>query len=503
MRFIIYSTLTFLYVLLLTLEGLCQCSSGCTWTVTSSNSTGYTIGAGQKLCIVANTSNVALSGTIKLGKSGAIEICSANNDTVSFTGSYTETSPGGGDRTFTVYGNFYYPGSWTPFRSFITNYGYIGTGGGFTPYYNLVNSGTIKVNGLMNIQGDVKLTNSGTITTTGGIQTAAGDTIVNTGTITSGASWVVNTSTILYNYNNINITGDLPFYGNYIQEGTVNVTGQLSFNAGSVGTISGGVFYSKDLLFDNARVNGGSSCAAFVASGTTNVNNSNFLATGNVNVTDLSTPGGLDHSVCPGSPAPANCGLTLSSSTASNSCLNTLPVSLISFEGKYLNESQIELKWSTAMETNNGSFLLERTEDFSSFQPIADINGSMNSKDINNYEFIDNYSLGQEVYYRLSQKDMNGSTSILGFVSPENFDSNLRVKVYPNPNKGQFTVNWAGKSLIRTIQLLDQTGKVVYSISEIESDQNNLTINLDGLSGIYILTITAEDQIIHNKIRVE
>jgi hypothetical protein len=155
------------------------------------------------------------------------------------------------------------------------------------------------------------------------------------------------------------------------------------------------------------------------------------------------------------------------------------------------------------METNNGSFLLERTEDFSSFQPIADINGSMNSKDINNYEFIDNYSLGQEVYYRLSQKDMNGSTTILGFVSPENFDSNLRVKVYPNPNKGQFTVNWAGKSLIRTIQLLDQTGKVVYSISEIESDQNNLTINLDGLSGIYILTITAEDQIIHNKIRVE
>ena len=94
-----------------------------------------------------------------------------------------------------------------------------------------------------------------------------------------------------------------------------------------------------------------------------------------------------------------------------------LPVTLLYFKiycvGKY-----VALKWETASEINCDYYLLERSSDGISWEPVAYIQGAGNSNEISTYSWADNYdSNGAALYYRLTQFDYNGDKEILGIQS--------------------------------------------------------------------------------------
>ncbi len=94
-----------------------------------------------------------------------------------------------------------------------------------------------------------------------------------------------------------------------------------------------------------------------------------------------------------------------------------LPVTLLYFKiycvGKY-----VALKWETASEINCDYYLLERSSDGISWEPVAYIQGAGNSNEISTYSWVDNYdSNGAALYYRLTQFDYNGDKEILGIQS--------------------------------------------------------------------------------------
>lgn len=94
-----------------------------------------------------------------------------------------------------------------------------------------------------------------------------------------------------------------------------------------------------------------------------------------------------------------------------------LPVTLLYFKvycvGKYA-----ALKWETASEINCDYYLVERSSDGISWEPVAYIQGAGNSNDVSTYSWADNYdSKGTALYYRLTQFDYDGEYEVLGIQS--------------------------------------------------------------------------------------
>src|SRR5581483_4119176 len=65
-----------------------------------------------------------------------------------------------------------------------------------------------------------------------------------------------------------------------------------------------------------------------------------------------------------------------------------LPIELQSFTCQSQN-SGIQLNWSTASETNNKFFTIERSLDGINFQAITNVNGAGNSSIAHNYSYLD------------------------------------------------------------------------------------------------------------------
>lgn len=111
-----------------------------------------------------------------------------------------------------------------------------------------------------------------------------------------------------------------------------------------------------------------------------------------------------------------------------------VPVELVSFKG--LAESgKVILSWSTATETNNSGFALERSSDNSAFAKIGFVKGNGTTTERTDYSFIDENISGSKYYYRLKQIDFDGTFKYSSIVevslnAPGRF--NL-YQNYPNP----------------------------------------------------------------------
>ena len=84
-----------------------------------------------------------------------------------------------------------------------------------------------------------------------------------------------------------------------------------------------------------------------------------------------------------------------------------VPVELSSFSAS-VTLNNVELNWTTATETNNFGFSIERRSEDSEFEEIGFVKGNGTSTLINSYSFIDLKPLSGVVYYRLKQIDIDG-----------------------------------------------------------------------------------------------
>ncbi len=102
----------------------------------------------------------------------------------------------------------------------------------------------------------------------------------------------------------------------------------------------------------------------------------------------------------------------------SNSSSQSLPISLVSFEAEPRSKGVL-IKWKTASEINNSHFVVERSSDAVDWEPIASINGAVNSELSHTYEIVDFEVTAEKCYYRLVQFDLDGTSSIFPMVAVE------------------------------------------------------------------------------------
>lgn len=169
-----------------------------------------------------------------------------------------------------------------------------------------------------------------------------------------------------------------------------------------------------------------------------------------------------------------------------------LPIELLYFTGK--NEgTKNKLEWSTASETNNDYFTLERSSDGLAFESFLTKDGSGNSTVTLNYSAYDYTPFAGLTYYRLKQTDYDGRFSYSSIVGIENKLDLIAVSnVHPNPTT--FALNFDFYTPVKgnmKVAIMDYTGRTVKSFDQnVDEGNTSLSTELSDLAkGIYSLKV--------------
>ena len=171
-----------------------------------------------------------------------------------------------------------------------------------------------------------------------------------------------------------------------------------------------------------------------------------------------------------------------------------LPIELVDFRGKYINNQSV-LSWVTASEKDNDYFILERSEDARDFTQIGKIDGAGNSNSFLNYQFIDIKPINKVAYYRLKQVDFDGQFSNSNVIALKDVKSlgNQFLNLYPQPASTDVFVEQGlfvnGETF--SVEIFNNLGALVQKDLHTSDESGKLVVHLKNLKqGMYMLRIS-------------
>jgi hypothetical protein len=175
---------------------------------------------------------------------------------------------------------------------------------------------------------------------------------------------------------------------------------------------------------------------------------------------------------------------------------SALPVELVRFEAEGDREG-IRILWSTASETNNKEFIVERTRNARDFIEVARAKGAGNSTTLIEYAARDDRPFEGMNFYRLRQIDFDGREHTTRLVSARYRPMGMSVTVTPNPVKDNHCMvrYFAEKNSTVALKVLDLNGTEMLSRSLSHSDARHYdySLSLDQLQkGVYLLKVVSD-----------
>jgi len=142
---------------------------------------------------------------------------------------------------------------------------------------------------------------------------------------------------------------------------------------------------------------------------------------------------------------------------------STLPIELIYFNAQRDGSAmRVRCDWSTASQTNNDYFAIERSQDGNILEQIGTVQGAGTVSTSNYYAFYDPYPYSGWSYYRLKQVDYNGKYTYSGISSV--YIGYLDItNIYPNPSTDNVTVSIVTEqNTDATAQVYNILGQIIY-----------------------------------------
>lgn len=355
---------------------------------------------------------------------------------------------------------------------------------------SVTNSGTLTVGGSVTFTGASVLSSSGTLSVTNNLTITNGADVLLSGNNTIGGNIsVVGGGTDLdLTGGTLDVTGSVTVNsdGNFGIGGSATIGGDLSITGSGGSTVTGSVIVTGALnTANNGYVNG----TGIVGWGTSDINPANsgaFLQCNNGTNYD-------DNAVTAQDPPPANpIDLT--------TCSAALPIELLVFTGSY-HEDRVLLSWTTATETNNDYFTIERSENGIDWIQILDYPGAGNSSTILNYNSIDESPLFNGGYYRLKQTDFDSRYSYSKVIYVPSEAINNKMFIYPNPTTDIINITVNEHYLPCTFQLIEIGGKSL--LNENITHQNSVIDLSKYPKGIYFLRATFLENTLVERIILE
>jgi hypothetical protein len=174
-----------------------------------------------------------------------------------------------------------------------------------------------------------------------------------------------------------------------------------------------------------------------------------------------------------------------------------LPIDLLSFIGQ-CQDAKVLLKWTTASETDNAYFVVERSPNTVNWEFVDQLEGAGNSSSIKNYFLTDAQPFDGIMYYRLKQVDTDGNYEYFDLIAIESCrKSNTELTIYPNPATGVFNLSFAEEiESVKSVQVFNALGEKVYTFTGYQS-QIDLS---DKEDGVYFIKLQTSSKVITRKI---
>lgn len=173
--------------------------------------------------------------------------------------------------------------------------------------------------------------------------------------------------------------------------------------------------------------------------------------------------------------------------------LIVLPVNVASFTATRTNNG-VELVWVTSTESNSKEFIIERSEDGNNYSLLQTMPAAGNSTTNKRYAFEDLQVPNTNfVYYRLSQKDRDGSLRVIGvkkvFIGVKGF----AAKVYPTVASSTVMVDLQQMFGSTTrVRVTDASGRALMQLN-IPARTPRMEVNVSKLAkGVYFMELNNE-----------
>jgi hypothetical protein len=174
----------------------------------------------------------------------------------------------------------------------------------------------------------------------------------------------------------------------------------------------------------------------------------------------------------------------------------TIPVELTAFTASTSGES-VDLRWSTASETNNAGFDVERSTDGETFTAIGFEPGVGTTEEAQSYRFVDReVPFATTLFYRLRQVDTDGTFEYSPVVEVEVTPSAVALlPVAPNPvsTSARLRYELPEATTVR-LQVFDLLGRRVATLASGEkpAGRHEVSWRSAGLaSGTYFVRLQA------------
>lgn len=180
-----------------------------------------------------------------------------------------------------------------------------------------------------------------------------------------------------------------------------------------------------------------------------------------------------------------------------------VPVELTSFAG-YFSDNKVNLTWTTATETNNSGFDVER-KNSNNWEKIGFVAGSGTTTEFRTYSFIDENISSGNYSYRLKQIDFNGTSEYSDAIEIEvTSPATYALKQnYPNPFNPSTTISYSlGDKVFVNLKVFDILGNEVSTLVNEEQEAGKYSFEFNTLlfanrqgsalsSGVYFYSLKA------------
>lgn len=142
----------------------------------------------------------------------------------------------------------------------------------------------------------------------------------------------------------------------------------------------------------------------------------------------------------------------------------TFPIELTAFKANRASAYAVKLDWATATETNNVGFDVERMLDTEAeFSRVQFVAGHGTTTEAQSYQLVDNNAHMGVSYYRLLQRDSDGTATYSNVIAVLGDGTVKETLVYPNPAHDAIYIRKElEKPEFALMQIIDSQGRIVW-----------------------------------------
>lgn len=184
------------------------------------------------------------------------------------------------------------------------------------------------------------------------------------------------------------------------------------------------------------------------------------------------------------------------------------PVELKSF-GAQVNNKTVKLSWSTATESNNRGFEVEKSSDLKNWITLGFVQGKGTTAEVSNYSFTEQNEVAGKIYYRLKQLDYDGTFEYSGIVEATGVPVNYTLdQNFPNPFNPSTIISYSIPfSSHVTLKIFDVLGREVAVLVNRQQEAGKYKVEFNSKSvqsanaatGVYIYKLQAGNVSIEKK----